>query len=78
MTAPTEPLKKVRIEDIYDDHDCETCGGAGAWGYRIYVDGRLAVEREPFAHCYDGVYFDTADLVKDVAAALGGTVEWKR
>lgn len=46
---------KIRIEDMYDEYDCETCGYSVAYGGRIFFDEELKFELIPVAHCYDSV-----------------------
>lgn len=68
-------MKQVRIEWLYDENDCDTCGGGFAQGARIYLDGELAADLTPVAHCYDGTHYDDSEVYGKVVELLGGRLE---
>lgn len=68
-------MKKIKIEWLYDYAHCETCGGAGAEGGKAYVDGVLAVDMSPVAHCYDGTSYTQDQVVEALFKHLGYSVE---
>ena len=68
-------MPSIRIETIYDDHECETCGSSSAYGARVYLDGELLVDMTPVAHCYDSVMYDDMDIMRHVLEHLGYDVE---
>ena len=66
---------KIRIEWLSDDYDCETCGVSFAEGARVFIDGALAFELEPVAHCYDGAHYDQEAVFRRILEHLGHEVE---
>lgn len=69
-------MSTIRIERLTDSHDCETCGMSWAEGARVFVDGELAIELSPNAHCYDGDNFADDVVYRRVLEHLGHTVTW--
>lgn len=61
------------LSDTYDG--CETCGTSWAEGARVFVDGKLALDLEPTAHCHSGAHYDQADVYDRLLRHLGHTVE---
>lgn len=39
---------------LEDNSDCEICGGNYACGYKIEKDGKVLVDKTPYAHCFSG------------------------
>ena len=66
---------KIRIEWLSDDYDCETCGASFAEGARVFIDGALAIELVPVAHCYDGTSYDQENVLRRILEHLGHEVE---
>lgn len=66
MTKP-----KIRIEWLYDECDCETCGTTYADGARVFVNHDLLFEWLPYAHCYDGVSYEQGAVFREIVARLG-------
>ena len=62
---------KIEIETLWDDHDCETCGGSSAYGGIVYVDGKEVLRREPVAYCYGVPSFSEDDLLVMALKGLG-------
>jgi len=56
-------VKKVEIKTCYDTHECETCGTSYSEGGQVFIDGALILEREPYAHCYNGTSYSDTDLL---------------
>lgn len=65
----------IHIEWLDDTHDCETCGSSWAEGARVYIDGQLALDLEPCAHCYSGASYQEGDVYRRILAHLGYSVE---
>ena len=63
---------KVEIQNLRDDsYDCEDCGGGlGAYGYRIFVDGKMVVEREPHDHCCSPVSYGQREMAEDLLSIV--------
>lgn len=66
-------LKIEWLSDCYDN--CETCGSSYAEGARVYVDGELALDLAPSAHCFGGAHYDQADVYERILRHLGHEVE---
>lgn len=66
---------KIKIEWLSDYSDCETCGGNYADGARVTIDGEVALDLEPAAHCYGGTHYDERDVFKRILEHLGHEVE---
>jgi hypothetical protein len=54
------------IEELYDDYDCETCGGSYAQGYIIKKDDVVIVDKTPSAHCFGGYDYSNDNPYKDI------------
>jgi hypothetical protein len=68
-------MAHIKIEWLTDYSDCETCGGNYADGARVTIDGAVALDLEPVAHCYGGQHYGERDVFKRVLEHLGHTVE---
>lgn len=68
-------MASIRIEWLHDSHECETCGSSYAEGALVYIDGKLAIELQPVAHCFDGANYMDSDVYGRILAHLGHTVE---
>lgn len=69
-------MATIRIEWLHDSYDnCETCGPSYAEGARVYVDGVVAIELEPVAHCYNGANFTETEVFASILEHLGHTLE---
>lgn len=71
-------LANIKIEWLHDDHDCETCGASYAEGARVTIDGAVALDLQPVAHCFDGKNWQDDDVYKLILEKLGYTVEADR
>jgi hypothetical protein len=62
----------LEIEWTGDYYDCETCGGNGAEG-AIVTDGqgKIILELEPIAHCYDPKDYSREEVLLKLLEVLG-------
>ena len=65
---------QIEIEWLYDDHDCETCGSQWSHGAKVHLDGKLLIDNQPKASCFECAHWDEADIYKEVLTKLGYTV----
>lgn len=63
-------MKDIHIAWLTDHHDCETCGSSYAEGARVTVDGVVAFELIPIAHCFGGHHWDEDEVYRQVFALL--------
>lgn len=68
-------MSKIKIEWLSDYHDCETCGGSGAEGAKVYKDDILVLDLTPVAYCFDGTNYDQDDVIKEILKYLGHEAE---
>lgn len=61
----------ISIEELSDEHDCDTCGPSWATGYRVTLDGNEILNLEPHAYCYGGVTYYPEEMYKMVLEELG-------
>ena len=66
---------KIKIEELWDSKDCETCGGGVEYGGRVFFDGKLVWEYVPYAGCCDNEYFDRTYMLQKALELLGHEVE---
>lgn len=64
-------MKQIKIVELFDESDCETCGSSYAEGYKVYMDGELVSSYIPVAHCYDSESYEIQDVFKDIFERLG-------
>lgn len=55
--------------------DCDTCGTMQADGARVFVDGVLALDLAPVAHCHSGLHYDQTDVYDRILRHFGHSVE---
>lgn len=67
-------MSKIEIETLDDEHECETCGPSWAEGAIVKIDGVIALELEPAAHCFAGESYDLTDVLLRVIRHLGHDV----
>jgi len=67
-------MSEIRIEWRFDESDCETCGMSWSDGADVYIDGELAFQKAPIAHCYAGESFSPEDILRAIIFHLGHTV----
>lgn len=66
---------KIEIEWLTDSYDsCETCGPSYAEGARVYIDGNMAIELTPLAHCFDGANYYQSEVYDAILKHLGHEV----
>jgi hypothetical protein len=61
----------ITLESTSDTYDCETCGTSWADGFKIFFDGKLAIELKPVAHCCGGDSFTPEDALVEIIKHLG-------
>jgi hypothetical protein len=66
-------LKYIKIEPLYDEHDCETCGISWATGYDITFPDGSSFTLEPCASCFGGKDWREAELMEEILKHLGYT-----
>lgn len=67
-------MSTISIEWLYDHFDCDDCGLSYAEGARVMVDGELALDLQPRAHCYGGEHYDESAVYRRILEHLGHTV----
>ena len=72
-------MTDIRIEWLTDSNDCDQAGCSGGWeeGARVYFDGKLRLDLEPTAACFDGIGYSESEVLRRILAELGHTVEEK-
>lgn len=68
-------MSNIKIHWISDEHDCETCGWSCAYGAKVYIDGKLELDLEPVAHCYDSTNYSHEKVYQHILMHLGHTIE---
>ena len=68
-------MSDIKIVWLDDSHNCETCGWSDAYGARVTIDGVVALEYIPVAHCYNGRSWDPDDVYEMVIRHLGHTID---
>lgn len=69
--------KFIEVTNLWDSHECETCGTSYAEGYTIWFDGKIVSTLQPHAHCFDGDSYTEADLLREVVRLLGHELVWE-
>lgn len=64
-------MKRIKIVELFDESDCETCGSSYAHGFKVYIDDELVSSYIPTAHCYDSESYEIQDVFKDILERLG-------
>lgn len=66
---------KIEIQNIKDDginFECDCCGcGLDAYGYRIFIDGEMKIERIPYSHCCSPISYNEDSLICDILTLVG-------
>lgn len=65
---------RIEVVTTEDTYDCETCGMDYATGGKVYVDGKLILEKEASAHCYSGSSYSEAELLILALEKMGHTL----
>lgn len=69
-------MSAIQIKWLIDTHDaCETCGWSWTEGARVTIDGEVALDLTPSAHCFGGTHYDPQDVYDRILQRLGHTVE---
>ena len=68
---------KYKIQTVFDDYDCETCGSSYAEGFFVTEEGSPLpiVNLIPLAHCTGGKEFELSDALNQILIKLGHEVE---
>jgi hypothetical protein len=67
-------MSTIEIQWLSDSYDCETCGRTWAEGAIVKIDGQIAMDLTPYAHCFDGVHCERDDVMVKILEHLGHTV----
>ena len=69
-------MAEIKIEWLSEHTDCDQagCSGGYAEGARVWIDGSLAIEMVPVAHCYDSVTYDSDDVYRAIFEQIGHTL----
>lgn len=67
-------MSEISIEWLTDYHNCETCGSNYAEGAVVSIDGSVAIEMRPVAHCFGGDNFEQSEVFDRILRHLGHTV----
>lgn len=69
-------MATIKIEWLTDEGPyCETCGPSYAEGARVRINGMLAVELKPVAHCFADRNYNERTVYDAILMKLGHTVE---
>jgi hypothetical protein len=68
-------MKTVKIQWLWDDHDCETCGSSYSEGALVTIKEKgkvdLTLDFSPMAHCFDSVEYSTDFVYASILNTLG-------
>lgn len=67
-------MAKIEIEWLDDSSNCETCGPSYAEGAVVKIDGAVALDLTPCAHCFGGTNHDREDVLQHALEHLGHKV----
>lgn len=68
-------MSVIKLERLCDDYECDDCGYSSAYGANVFIDGVLAIELKPSAHCFGGIDYTDEDIYKEILCKLGHTLE---
>ena len=68
-------MKTIKIEWLYDEIECETCGWSYAEGAVVHIDGEQILCEEAVAHCFGGNTITTQEVYEKILNHLGYKVE---
>lgn len=63
--------KKIEIEWLHDNSDCDVCGVSWAQGAVVFIDGEEFLRLEPSAHCTSCDDWTEEEVYKAVLEKLG-------
>lgn len=67
---------KIKIKWLYDDYDCDQCGGASAEGALVeFGDGR-SLHLKPVAHCFGGQSWTESEVYEMILKELEYELEY--
>jgi hypothetical protein len=62
------------IELLSASCECETCGTSWAEGAKVFLNGELILDLEPYAHCYEPTSHSPEEVYKKILEHLGYTI----
>ena len=65
---------KIKIEWLYDSHDCETCGSSYATGAQVQI-GDTSLRFEPHASCFDVSDWSMTEVYEEILKYMGHELE---
>lgn len=65
---------RIEIEWLTDTTECETCGTSWAEGARVTIDGDVALDLVPSAHCFGGTEYSQVEVYRRILTHLGHEV----
>ncbi len=68
-------MADIKITEISDDCDCETCGSSWAEGYEVTIGGYPFGNYTPLASCFGGNSYELSDVLKDLIKHFGHELE---
>ena len=68
-------MSKIKIIRLYDDSDCETCGGSYAEGFEVFIDEEPFGDYMPRAHCFGSDSYSFEILLEDLLKHFGHEIE---
>jgi len=68
-------MSKINIVHLYDDNDCEQCGGSYAEGFEVTIDGESFGNYMPKASCCDSRSYGFEILLEHLLKHFGHDVE---
>lgn len=67
---------KIKIKWLYDDYDCDQCGGASAEGALVTFEDGQKLHLKPVAHCFGGESWTECEVYESILNALGHSLEY--
>ena len=68
-------MGSIRIEWLFDNNECEQCGGSYAEGARVWLDDELILNLQPTASCYDSEWdWEKIEVFRLLLEKLGHTI----
>lgn len=57
---------KVHIKWLDDTHECETCGFSYAEGAKVFIDGKLIIDKVPISNCCNPLYWNEEEILREI------------
>jgi hypothetical protein len=71
VASPAGATRRIDVEWLTDEHECDDCGTSHASGARVLLDGEEILELLPVARCFDGEDWSAAEVFRETLARLG-------